>query len=78
MPTFAAVDLGATSGRVVNVTVDAGTVELDEVHRFPNAPVGETSRSINFFVPRLRRYCRAGAGITVLAVFVARWRYHAS
>ncbi len=41
MPTFAAIDLGATSGRVVNVTIDAGTIALDEVHRFPNAPVGE-------------------------------------
>jgi rhamnulokinase len=38
-PVFAAVDLGATSGRVVaGRPVDRG-FELDVVHRFPNAPV---------------------------------------
>jgi rhamnulokinase len=35
MPTYAAVDLGATSGRVVNVAIDADGVALDVVHRFP-------------------------------------------
>jgi rhamnulokinase len=38
MPAFVAVDLGATSGRVVHVTVDADRIALDEVRRFPNAP----------------------------------------
>lgn len=39
--TVAAVDLGATSGRVILGRVDgrAGTLELDQVARFPNAPV---------------------------------------
>lgn len=37
--TVAAVDLGASSGRVMLATVGADTVELEEVHRFPNAPV---------------------------------------
>ena len=32
VPTFAAVDLGAAGEASVNVTVDAGAVELDEVH----------------------------------------------
>ena len=59
MPTFAAVDLGATSGRVVNVTVDAGAVELDEVHRFPNAPVGGGDR-LEWDVDRLLAEVRAG------------------
>ena len=39
--TVAAVDLGATSGRVILGRVDqrAGTLELDHVARFPNGPV---------------------------------------
>ncbi|NYI03664.1 rhamnulokinase [Allostreptomyces psammosilenae] len=36
---FAAVDLGASSGRVVVGRVGAGTLDLTEVHRFPNTPV---------------------------------------
>ena len=35
----AAVDLGASSGRVVVAEVGAGRLELTEVHRFPNRPV---------------------------------------
>jgi len=35
----AAVDLGASSGRVVVGRVAAGTLDLAEVHRFPNGPV---------------------------------------
>ncbi|PGH51717.1 rhamnulokinase family protein [Streptomyces sp. Ru87] len=38
-PVFAAVDLGASSGRVMAGRVGAGTLELEEVHRFPNIPV---------------------------------------
>jgi rhamnulokinase len=37
----AAVDLGATSGRVMAATVGEGALELSEVHRFPNAAVAE-------------------------------------
>ena len=36
---FAAVDLGASSGRVIVGTVDDGRVALHEVNRFPNGPV---------------------------------------
>ena len=36
---FAAVDLGASSGRVVVGRVGAGDLDLTEVHRFPNTPV---------------------------------------
>lgn len=36
---LAAVDLGATSGRVMVGRVDSGVLELDEVHRFPNGGV---------------------------------------
>ncbi|MFD1931959.1 rhamnulokinase family protein [Nonomuraea mangrovi] len=36
---FTAVDLGASSGRVMRAEVTADRVELVEVHRFPNRPV---------------------------------------
>ncbi|GAA2896267.1 carbohydrate kinase [Actinoplanes cyaneus] len=36
---FAAVDLGASSGRVVVGTFTEGKLDLDVVHRFPNEPV---------------------------------------
>jgi rhamnulokinase len=36
---YAAVDLGASSGRVIVGTVGDGTLELAEVHRFANEPV---------------------------------------
>jgi rhamnulokinase len=36
---FAAVDLGASSGRVIAARVDPERLELTEVHRFPNRPV---------------------------------------
>ncbi|GEK20352.1 rhamnulokinase [Cellulomonas xylanilytica] len=39
MSAFAAVDLGASSGRVIVGTVDDGRVSLHEVNRFPNGPV---------------------------------------
>ena len=35
----AAVDLGATSGRIMAGTVTAGSLHLEEVHRFPNGAV---------------------------------------
>ncbi|MFF5297682.1 rhamnulokinase [Paractinoplanes globisporus] len=39
MRAFAAVDLGASSGRVMVGRVGDGAIELDEVHRFANEPV---------------------------------------
>ncbi|MFH0241378.1 rhamnulokinase family protein [Streptomyces sp. HK10] len=38
-PSFAAVDLGASSGRVMVGTAGPGVLELREAHRFPNRPV---------------------------------------
>jgi len=38
-PRYAAIDLGATSGRVVCGRLAGGRVELEEVQRFPNRPV---------------------------------------
>ncbi len=37
--TLAAVDLGASSGRVMAARVGSGLLELTEAHRFPNRPV---------------------------------------
>ncbi|TWF95184.1 rhamnulokinase [Saccharopolyspora dendranthemae] len=37
-PTFAAVDLGASNGRVVVGRISGGLLETTEVHRFPNGP----------------------------------------
>ena len=34
-----AIDLGATSGRVMDVAFDGAALDLREVHRFPNIPV---------------------------------------
>jgi rhamnulokinase len=36
---FAAIDLGASSGRVLRATVYGDAIELHEIHRFPNRPV---------------------------------------
>jgi rhamnulokinase len=39
LPEYAAIDLGATSGRVVTGRLHDGRVALTEAHRFPNRPV---------------------------------------
>ncbi len=39
---FAAVDLGASSGRVMLGYVEAGEVRMVEVHRFPNGPLADS------------------------------------
>lgn len=36
---FAAVDLGASSGRVILGRIDADSIEYEEIHRFENGPV---------------------------------------
>jgi rhamnulokinase len=36
---FAAVDLGASSGRVMVASVEGSSIDLREVHRFPNRPI---------------------------------------
>ena len=33
---FVAIDLGATSGRVILASVSNGTIEMEEIHRFPD------------------------------------------
>ncbi len=41
MPTYSAVDLGATSGRVVNVLVEPDRIALDPVRRFANETLAD-------------------------------------
>ena len=48
----AAVDLGATSGRVVVADVTRDALELTEIHRFPNGPV-ERADGLHWDVTRL-------------------------
>jgi len=54
MSAFAAVDLGASSGRVIVGTVADGRVHLHEVNRFPNGPV-RVSGSLHWDVLGLYR-----------------------
>lgn len=49
----AAVDLGATSGRVVAATVAQDRIALEEVHRFPNGPVLAPDGSLRWDIERL-------------------------
>lgn len=48
MPTFVAVDLGATSGRVVNVRVEADALDLDLVRRFPTRAIEEPGGALTW------------------------------
>ena len=47
-----AIDLGATSGRVMDVAFDGAALDLNEVHRFPNIPV-QTPNMLQWDVLRL-------------------------
>jgi rhamnulokinase len=53
VPTFAAVDLGATSGRVVNVDIDRDSIDLDFVHRFPTATIAGPGGALAWDFDRL-------------------------
>lgn len=55
----AAIDLGATSGRVMRAVVDAGRVELTEVARFPNGPVTRED-GLHWDTAALRAHIMAG------------------
>jgi rhamnulokinase len=50
--TFAAVDLGASSGRVIVGSVGANTLALREIHRFANEPL-ELSSGLHWNIRRL-------------------------
>ncbi|MFY0406449.1 rhamnulokinase [Solicola sp. PLA-1-18] len=72
---LAAVDLGATSGRVMVGTVGDGRLELDEVHRFANGPVTADDGSLHWDVGRLWSEVLVGLGRAGLvdAVGVDSW-----
>lgn len=57
-----AVDLGATSGRVMAAEVGPDTLALTEVHRFPNAPL-RVGDSLRWDVGRIHREVLAGLGL---------------
>ena len=65
MPDYAAVDLGATSGRVLTGRLRDGRVELTEAHRFENRPVrlpdGLRWNLLHLFTECLDGLRRAGA-----------------
>jgi rhamnulokinase len=77
MPTMAAVDLGAQSGRVALGAFDGETLAVREVHRFPNRPVSRGG-SLSWDVDDLQRSVldglrRAGRDAVVDSVAVDSW-----
>ena len=62
MPTYAAVDLGATSGRVVNVGIDSERITLDPVHRFQSLTVAGSNGALHWDMDRLRSEVCLGLG----------------
>ena len=54
-----AIDLGASSGRVMDAAYDGRTLQLREIHRFPNIPV-QTPRRLYWDVLRLWREITLG------------------
>jgi rhamnulokinase len=72
---LAAVDLGATSGRVMVGTVGPGVLGLEEVHRFPNGPVRADGGGLHWDIARLHGEMLAGlrAAGPVDAVGIDSW-----
>ena len=64
MPVFAAVDLGASGGRVMAGHVAGGAVSLEAVHRFPNGVV-ECDGHLRWDLKRLLAAELGGHGIWV-------------
>lgn len=75
---FVACDLGAESGRVMLGRLSAGKLELEEVHRFPNAPVSVMG-SMRWDVLGLFREMKVGLkkvaerGVAVTSLSVDSW-----
>ena len=74
---FAAIDLGASSGRVVVGTVGDGILELDEVHRFWNGPVrlpeGYRWDVLHLWREILEGLRRAAAGGPLVSIGIDSW-----
>jgi rhamnulokinase len=74
---YAAVDLGAESGRVVLGRLEAGRVELAEVRRFENRPVrlpdGMRWNLMALFAESLRGLCEAAERAPLKGIGVDSW-----
>jgi rhamnulokinase len=75
---FLAVDLGATSGRVICGTIENGKLKMDDLHKFPNGIIGiHGSYHWNFF--ELYRHIKEGLtiaarkGIKPISIGVDTW-----
>ncbi len=64
-----AIDLGATSGRVMDVAFDGAQLQLEEVHRFPNIPV-QTTNLLHWDVLRLWQEITTGINKVTEAVSI--------
>ncbi len=67
---FLAVDLGASSGRVMMGRVRGGRIRLAEVHRFPNGPVripdpGGRGQRLHWDVLRIWEEIKTGLGLAI-------------
>jgi len=59
---FAAADLGAESGRIILGHIGDGSLELEEIHRFPNTPVS-LPHGVHWNLVGLFDQMRAGLGM---------------
>ena len=60
MPTYAAVDLGATSGRIVNVAIDSERITLDPVHRVQTPTIAGANGALYWDMDRMRSEIETG------------------
>ncbi|MGW6442983.1 rhamnulokinase [Lentzea sp. NPDC055074] len=74
MTAVAAVDLGASSGRVMRGVVTDGTVRVEEVHRFANGPVHQHG-SLHWDLPALYHEVLAGLRLagSVSSIGIDSW-----
>jgi len=76
-PAFAAIDLGAESGRVVLGQLSSGVVTLEEMHRFSNRPVllpdGIRWNLLGLFDEALEGLARAARSVWPRGVGVDSW-----
>ena len=76
-PAFAAIDLGAESGRVIVGRLAGERVELDVVHRFANRPValpdGLRWNLLHLFTEALDGLCHAAARADLHGIGVDSW-----
>lgn len=75
---YVAVDLGAESGRVMLATCTQDSLEIEELHRFPNGPI-EQDGSLRWDFSRLMTEIKAGLkkafalGKTITSIGVDTW-----